>query len=163
MLSIKMLKPYYVKDDERYIRVVLAYQYFSLYVDGELYHFVPLEAKEIIIDRDKKKVHNVLDIFVFQRGKKMIYVSITDLLQLPDFLTHLNSIVRPYLNEKPEAKSNERKVDPVMKTKNQKEEMELDVLFKELEQLNFSRMIDMALDNRDRDTFFDLLDKKNFA
>ncbi|SEA38906.1 IDEAL domain-containing protein [Thalassobacillus cyri] len=153
MLSIKMLKPYYVKEDERFVRVVLAYQYFSLYVDGELYHFVPLEAKEIIIDRKKQKVHNVFDIFVFQRGKKMIYVAVTDLLQLPDFLTHLNSIVDPYLKEK-----SKFKVD-----KQNKNDEALEGLFEQLEQLNFNRMIDRALDNRDRETFYDLLGKKNFV
>ncbi|MFG6114714.1 IDEAL domain-containing protein [Halobacillus sp. MO56] len=152
MLSIKMLKPYYVKEDERFVRVVLAYQYFSLYVDEELYHFVPLEAKEIIIDRKKQKVHNVFDIFVFQRGKKMIYVAVTDLLQLPDFLTHLNSIVDPYLKEKSQSVDKQNENDEA-----------LEGLFEQLEQLNFNRMIDQALDNRDRETFYDLLEKKNFV
>ena len=45
-MLVKMLKPYYVKEDERFIRVVLAYQYFSLLIDEELYQFVPMEARD---------------------------------------------------------------------------------------------------------------------
>ncbi|MGP4077085.1 IDEAL domain-containing protein [Halobacillus sp. K22] len=140
MLNIKMLKPYYVKEDKRFIRVVLAYQYFSLFIDNELYQFVPMESREIIIDRQRKRVHNVFDIFVFQRGKNIVYVSVADLLQLPDFLQHLHSIVAPYYEK-----------EEVELTKPEEDETNEVVL--ELEKNNLRRLIDQAIDSEDRDTF----------
>ncbi|ELK44545.1 IDEAL domain-containing protein [Halobacillus sp. ACCC02827] len=147
MLNIKMLKPYYVKEDKRFIRVVLAYQYFSLFIDNELYQFIPMESREIIIDRNKKRVHNVFDIFVFQRGKKMVYVSVTDLLQLPEFITHLHTIVSPYYEEGIEI--------------SQQSSREVKELIRELEKNNLRRLIDRAIDEQDEDAFHLLTEKWN--
>ncbi|KHE73116.1 IDEAL domain-containing protein [Halobacillus sp. BBL2006] len=149
MLNIKMLKPYYVKEDKRFIRVVLAYQYFSLFIDNELYQFVPMESREIIIDRNRKRVHNVFDIFVFQRGKRMVYVSVTDLLQLPEFLTHLNSIIAPYYESE----------EQMYKDESLQEELE--ELVVELEKENLRRLIDQAIDNNDRESFLKLTETWN--
>lgn len=140
MLNIKMLKPYYVKEDKRFIRVVLAYQYFSLLIDGEIYQFVPVESREIIIDRSRKRVHNVFDIFVFQRGKKMVYVAIADLMHVPEFITHLQEIIEPYYEE-----------DRTLNEEPKVEEMKEVIL--ELEKANLRRLIDLSIDANDRDTF----------
>ncbi|RWZ59059.1 IDEAL domain-containing protein [Halobacillus fulvus] len=147
MLNIKMLKPYYVKEDKRFIRIVLAYQYFSLFIDNELYQFVPMESREIIIDRNRKRVHNVFDIFVFQRGKKMVYVSVADLLQLPEFLTHLHTIVAPYYDNEED------------QLKGQEAMEELQQVISELEKENLRRLIDSAIDQQDRDSFHVLSDQ----
>lgn len=140
MLNIKMLKPYYVKEDKRFIRVVLAYQYFSLFIDQELYQFVPMESREIIIDRRRKRVHNVFDIFVFQRGKKIVYVSVADLLAIPEFMTHLDSIVSPYYDDDEQLEGQE----------NMEEAKEIIV---ELEKENLRRLIDRSIDEQDRESF----------
>ncbi|MFC7062958.1 IDEAL domain-containing protein [Halobacillus seohaensis] len=140
MLNIKMLKPYYVKEDKRFIRVVLAYQYFSLLIDEELYQFIPMESREIIIDRKSKRVHNVLDIFVFQRGKRIVYVSVADLLNLPEFLTHLHSITSPYEAEK---------VEWIVEKTN----IEVEEVVTELEKENLLRLIDKAIDRNDKKAF----------
>ncbi|WP_173915578.1 IDEAL domain-containing protein [Halobacillus sp. Marseille-Q1614] len=147
MLNIKMLKPYYVKEDKRFIRVVLAYQYFSLFIDEELYQFIPMESREIIYDRESKRIHNVFDIFVFQRGKRTVYVSVADLLKLPDFLTHLHSIIMPFDTEKKE----------VIKV----EESQMEEIIVELEKENLRRLIDGALDDHDMNRFKELTDKWN--
>ncbi|GEN54662.1 IDEAL domain-containing protein [Halobacillus faecis] len=147
MLNIKMLKPYYVKEDKRFIRVVLAYQYFSLFIDNELYQFIPMESREIIIDRNRQRVHNVFDIFVFQRGKKMVYVSVSDLLQLPEFLKHLHSIVSPYYEEGIEI--------------SQQSSKEVKEIIRELEKNNLRRLIDKAIDQNDEDAFRLLTEKWN--
>ncbi len=141
-MLVKMLKPYYVKEDERFIRVVLAYQYFSLLIDEELYQFVPMEAREIIIDRERNRVHNVFDIFVFQRGKNMIYVSVGDLLKMPDFLARLNSIISPFIKEQEVAGESE----------------ETREIIKELEKNNLRRLIDQAIDKEDQTAFTTLTD-----
>ncbi|WP_163526928.1 IDEAL domain-containing protein [Halobacillus ihumii] len=139
MLNVKMLKPYYVKEDKRFIRVVLAYQYFSLFIDDELYQFIPKESREIIIDRKRKRVHNVFDIFVFQRGKRIVYVSVADLIALPDFLTHLHSITAPYYKEDVENLIEEK--------------TDIAAIIGELEKINLQRLIDQSLDLRDQDAF----------
>ncbi|MFD2922518.1 IDEAL domain-containing protein [Halobacillus naozhouensis] len=139
MLNVKMLKPYYVKEDKRFIRVVLAYQYFSLFIDDELYQFIPKESREIIIDRKRKRVHNVFDIFVFQRGKRIVYVSVADLIALPDFLTHLHSITAPYYKED---------VKNIIE-----EKTDIAAIIDELEKSNLQRLIDQSLDIRDHDAF----------
>ncbi|UOQ45679.1 IDEAL domain-containing protein [Halobacillus salinarum] len=144
-MLVKMLKPYYVKEDERFIRVVLAYQYFSIIIDEELYQFVPMESREIIIDRERERVHNVFDIFVFQRGKNMVYVSVTDLLQLPDFLARLNSIISPFIKDHEVVTESEE-------TKN---------VINELEKNNLRRLIDQAIDEKDQMAFTNLTDTWN--
>ncbi|MFD1020289.1 IDEAL domain-containing protein [Thalassobacillus hwangdonensis] len=144
-MTVKMLKPYYVKEDSHYTRIVLAYQYFSVLVDGQLYHFIPKESKEIIIDRKKNRIHNVYDIFVFQRGKKVIYVAVADLLVLPEFMTQIQSILKTH------DRIEEKEEDP----------SESIGLFEELEKGNLRRLIDKAIDNGDEVLFNQLTQKLN--
>lgn len=58
MFTVKMLRPYYIKADEDHVRVILAYQYFSLFINEKVYQFVPTKAKEIQISRRTQKVVN---------------------------------------------------------------------------------------------------------
>ncbi|WP_226037104.1 IDEAL domain-containing protein [Aquibacillus saliphilus] len=137
MLSVKMLKPYYVKEESDCIRVVLAYQYFSLSLDDKVYQFVPLEAREIRINRKTQKVENEEDVFVFQKGKEYSRVALTELLKLSDFLTHLNSIVQPYLNgDKTPIKTEE-----------------IDQVIIALEKENLKRLIDTSLEDKNYQDF----------
>lgn len=55
MVTVKMLKPYYIKTEEEYVRVILAYQYFSVVINKKVYQFIPVEANEIRINRKTKK------------------------------------------------------------------------------------------------------------
>lgn len=137
-----MLKPYYIKTDTQFIRVILAYQYFAIFMNGEVYQFIPKEEKEIKIDRTSQQVVNLDSKFAFQRGKDVIYISMTDLISLPDFLTQLHSIVESYYttNDTDKAASSER--------------AEIDILLDELERKNIYRLIDQALDERDEKTFY---------
>lgn len=139
VITVKMLKPYYVKEDQDCIRLVLAYQYFSILLDDKVYHFVPLESKEIKINRKTKKPENVSDYFVFQKGTKYSRIALSDLIKLPDFLTHLHSIVHPYLLSEPVSEPLEREEE-----KKVIEQLELE---------NAKRLIDVALDNRNYDAF----------
>ncbi|MRH41952.1 IDEAL domain-containing protein [Aquibacillus halophilus] len=145
MLSVKMLKPYYVKEESDCIRVVLAYQYFSLLLDDKVYQFVPLESREIRINRETQKVENEQDVFVFQKGKEYSRVALSELLKLSDFLTHLNSILQPYLNGD---------TTPI-------ETDEIDQVIIALERENLKRLIDMALEDKDYKDFKKYTDKLN--
>lgn len=139
MVTVKMLKPYYIKADTNNVRVILAYQYFSVLINKKVYQFIPVEAKEIRIDRSTQKVKNIDAKFAFQKGKDVVYVSMSELISLPDFLHQLHAIAEPYY--KKDAKSiNEQ-------------ENESAIIIEELERLNIKRLIDRALDERDKKTF----------
>ncbi|SFM24165.1 IDEAL domain-containing protein [Gracilibacillus orientalis] len=137
MLSVKMLKPYYVKEEGKHIRVVLAYQYFSLLMDDEVYHFVPLEAREIRINRDTQQIENENDVFVFQKGKKYNRIILSDLIKVNDFQEHLSTILSPYI---------------IMSQTDEKED-NIDHVIMELERSNLLRLIDRALEEHNPENF----------
>ncbi|SDQ24534.1 IDEAL domain-containing protein [Virgibacillus salinus] len=142
MVTVKMLKPYYIKADDNYVRVILAYQYFAVFINNKVYQFVPIESKEIRINRRTKKVENLGARFAFQKGKDIIYMAMSELISLPDFLVQLHSIADPYYLNK------EIKSEP---------NYESEAIIDELEQLNMKRLIDKALDNRDYEAFQSLV------
>lgn len=138
-----MLKPYYIKTDDKRIRVILAYRYFSILIDKKVYHFIPIEEKEIIIDRKTKRIINIEAKFAFQKDENIIFFTMAELISLPDFLLQLYFIVESYYAQD--------------KTGQKKEEsFEKDYVIEELERLNILRLIDRALDEHDQETF-DLL------
>lgn len=139
-----MLKPYYIKSDEKHVRVILAYRYFSIFINKHVYHFIPIDAKEIIINRKTKKVVNIDARFAFQREEDIIYISMKELITLPDFLIQLYFIVESYYAQ------NKMK-------KKEKTNPELDSFIKNLEQQNIMRLIDKALDERDAEKFYSLV------
>ncbi|GAA0589857.1 hypothetical protein GCM10009001_02250 [Virgibacillus siamensis] len=139
MVTVKMLKPYYIKADNDFIRVILAYQYFSVLIDEQVYQFVPTEAKEIRINRRTQKVENMGVRFAFQKGKDIAYLTMSELISLPDFLLQLDTIAQPYYFQE---KTNQKN--------------ETAIIIRELEQLNLRRLIDKSLDERDADTFHSL-------
>lgn len=140
-MIVKMLKPYYIKAETNHVRIVLAYQYFSVIIDNKVYQFVPIESKEIRIHRKTKKIVNIHDTFAFQRGKDVIFRKMTDLVAIPEFIYQLNSLAEPYFNKSP-------------KTTTKKES---DTIIEQLEKLNLSRLIDKALDTRDESSFYELV------
>src|SRR5699024_10777068 len=96
MVTVKLLKPYYIKMNSEYIRVILAYQYFSLNVNQKVYHFVPIEGQEILVNRKTKQVVNTETKFAFQKGKDIIYITMKKLTSLSDFMDQLEEIIKPY-------------------------------------------------------------------
>lgn len=136
-----MLKPYYIKMSEEYVRVILAYQYFSIVIHNQVYQFVPMEEKEIRISRRTQEVVNTDATFAFQRGKDIIYITMKKLISLPDFLIQLHSIVQPYYEQ------------PI--SDDESSENSEDVI-KQLERLNVKRLIDKALDEKDENAFYSL-------
>lgn len=146
MVTVKLLKPYYIKMSSEYIRIILAYQYFSLIINGNVYHFVPIKGKEIRINRKTKQVVNTETKFAFQKDKNIIYITMKKLTTLSDFMMQLNEIIKPYyeqpLLEDGEAVKKKEKHNQVI------EELELE---------NLKRLIDKALDERDKDKFEELV------
>lgn len=144
MVTVKMLKPYYIKTDAQRIRVILAYQYFSIFINKEVYHFVPIENNEIVIDRKTKRIVNMEDRFAFQKGKDITYFKMRELISLPDFLIQLFFIVESY-----DART--------QKNPKNKRIQETEFIIQELERLNTERLIDKALDEKDKKAFYSLV------
>ncbi|WP_174614294.1 IDEAL domain-containing protein [Virgibacillus ihumii] len=142
MVTVKMLKPYYIKADNDFIRVILAYQYFSVLIDEQVYQFVPTEAKEIRINRKTQKVENMGARFAFQKGKDIVYLTMSELISLPDFLLQLETIAQPYYFKGEENTNNHNN--------------ETAVTIRKLEKMNLQRLIDKSLDERDEELFHSL-------
>ncbi len=145
MVTVKMLKPYYVKTEEKYVRIILAYQYFSVMINKKVYQFIPVEANEIRINRKTKRVENTDAIFAFQNGKDVVNVPMAKLISIPDFLKQLHSIAESYYhNESTISKTDQEKATHLF--------------IHELERDNIKRLIDMALDARDENAFKELVE-----
>jgi IDEAL domain len=142
VISVKMLKPYYIKADDHYVRIILAYQYFSVIINKRVYQFIPIEGKEIRINRRTRKVENVGSRFAFQKGKDIVYMTMTELISLPDFLTQLHNIVKPYYEGYEEVDQHQ---------------FENKLVIEELEKLNIKRLIDQALDEKNEEKFRELV------
>ncbi|MFZ3576887.1 IDEAL domain-containing protein [Virgibacillus sp. DJP39] len=142
MLTVKMLKPYYIKAEDDHVRVILAYQYFALFINEKVYQFVPTKEKEIQINRRTRKVVNTDALFAFQKGKDVIQVAMSELVSIPDFLLQLNEIAKPYYTS-----------ESVEEDDNLYKENEIAIIMGELEYENVKRLIDHSLDKRDKKAF----------
>lgn len=132
--------------NSEYIRVILAYQYFTLLIDKKLYHFVPIEGREILINRKTKKVVNTETKFAFQRDNDIIYITMKKLTSLVDFMDQLGEIIKPYYE------------NPLVVYKDDtKFSAETNQLIKQLEEENIKRLIDQSLDDRDANKFKELV------
>lgn len=147
MVTVKTLRPYYIKVDSRAIRVILAYQYFSVLINDELYQFIPIEAKEIRINRKTRKVENIGARFAFQKDKDIIYIAMTKLISLPDFLLQLYSIVESHFAK--EEEKIDHRVNEI--------DHNLSEFIQQLEEENIKRLIDYSLDKGDEESFKQLV------
>ncbi|MEK3978725.1 transcriptional regulator [Psychrobacillus sp. FSL K6-2836] len=136
MILVQLMKPFYTKYEGNSIKMVFAYQYFSIRKDDELFHFIPVEGKEIILNAQTLQVENLSEVFVFQKGNRFIRLPLYQLLLVSDIHTHLQTILE-------EANQDTQEV-PIEGTE---EVIEL------LEQLNLERMFDFALTTRDESLF----------
>ncbi|GIO23857.1 IDEAL domain-containing protein [Oceanobacillus sp. J11TS1] len=143
MVTVKMLKPYYVKTEEKYIRIILAYQYFSIIINKKVYQFIPVKSTEVRLNRKSKQIENVEDVFAFQNGKEVLTISMSQLISIPEFLKMLHRIAESYyLPEDTETISEQQQA--------------FNQLINGLEYENLRRLIDMAIDHGDKEKFLEL-------
>ena len=133
MLLVQLMKPFYTKLEGDRIKLVFAYQYFSVKKDDELFHFIPVEAKEIIVHAESLQVQNLSDIFVFQNGNRFIRLPLYQLLLVSDIHLHLQTIIETNVHMELSSSSLETAAEAIQ----------------ELEQKNYERMIDYALLHKD--------------
>src|SRR5699024_10755344 len=147
MVTVDILNPYYIKISSEYIRVILAYQYFSLLINNKVYHFVPIEGQEILVNRKTKQVVKTETKFAFQKGKDVIYMTMKKLSSLSDVMDQVESIVDPYYV----------KSDMLPSTKDGLN-IDTEELIKEMEEQNVKRLIGFAIDERDEQDFHQWID-----
>lgn len=144
MLKIRRIEPFYTKRDGDRLKLVFAYQYFSILKDEELFHFIPVEGKEIIINLNTLQIENLSDVFVFQKGSRFIRLPLYQLLLVSNIHDHLQVILSDL-----ELEDETKKVYTAAS-------QEVTELLENLEEENRLRMIDFALENRDEKLFNDL-------
>ncbi|MFJ7934338.1 transcriptional regulator [Sporosarcina sp. NPDC096371] len=144
MLSVQRMTPFYTSQEDFRLRLVFAYQYFSIIKGGEVFQFVPSEGKEIVINVKSLQVENLGEVFVFQRGSRFIRLPLYQLLLISDLHIHLTTILEGTLEigtEIPEI--------VVLEAVGVIEQLEID---------NKYRMIDYALDTNNPNMFNELVE-----
>ncbi|GED20787.1 transcriptional regulator [Kurthia gibsonii] len=149
MLKIRRIEPFYTKRDGDRLKLVFAYQYFSILKDDELFHFIPVEGKEIIINLQTLQIENLSDVFVFQKSSRFIRLPLYQLLLVSNIHDHLQKILED-LELSTETKRAQNNINE-----------ETAQLVNEMEDMNRLRMIDYALDHKDQEMFEQLMDDDN--
>lgn len=142
MLEVKRMEPFYTKRDGARLKMVFAYQYFSIIKDDELFHFIPVEGKEIVINLSSLQIENLSEVFVFQKGSRFIRLPLYQLLLVSNIHDHLELILDELELKQGEQFSSTSK--------------EIEILIEEFENLNRLRLIDYALEVRDEELFYQL-------
>ncbi len=142
MLSVKRMTPFYTSKEDFRLRLVFAYQYFSILKGSEVFQFVPIEGKEIVINMKSLQVENLGEVFVFQRGSRFIRLPLYQLLLISDLHMHLSTVLEGIFQLAPELSEPQAR--------------EIEQLIGELELGNRLRMIDYALETNDKNLFTEL-------
>ncbi|MBE1555675.1 transcriptional regulator [Sporosarcina limicola] len=145
MLSIQRITPFYTSQEDFRLRLVFAYQYFSIFKRGEVFQFIPSEGKEIIINMKSLQVENSGEIFVFQRGNRFIRFPLYQLLIISDLPMYLRTII-------------ERVVNTNAGTSTEVEIPEAIEIIRQFEAANRLRMIDYALETNNILLFNELME-----
>ncbi|MCG7337367.1 transcriptional regulator [Sporosarcina sp. ACRSM] len=144
MLSIQRVTPFFTSQEDFRLRLVFAYQYFSIVKGGEVFQFIPSEGKEIVINMKSLQVENLGEVFVFQRGNRFIRLPLYQLLLISDLHTHLAIILEGAVNMETEEKMPEVVI------------LEAEGIIEQLEAENRLRMIDYALETDNVQMFNEL-------
>ncbi|MEY9977770.1 transcriptional regulator [Lysinibacillus sp. RC79] len=149
MMQVQYMKPFYTKITGDKLRLVFAYQYFSILKENEIFHFIPIEGKEMIINLNTQQIENISEVFVFQKGNRFIRLPLYQLLLITNVHEHLTPILES-ATPKPQL--------PLVSSVTLGE---VDQLIAELEQQNIDYLIDQALLDNNKALFFELLQQKN--
>ncbi len=144
MLSVQRVTPFFTSQEDFRLRLVFAYQYFSIVKGGEVFQFIPSEGKEIVINTKSLQVENLGEVFVFQRGNRFIRLPLYQLLLVSDLHSHLSIILEGTVTMETDEKMPEVVI------------MEAEELIGRLESENRSRMIDYALETDNLQMFNEL-------
>lgn len=147
MITVSFMKPFYTKVAGKKLRLVFAYQYFSIMKDDEVFHFIPIEGKEMVVNLETREVENLSTVFVFQRGNKFIRMPLYQLLLVSNINEHLTPLVD-------EAGGVTRELVE------QGFSSEVRDLLLSIREFNINSLIDTALDEKDEQRFYELVNLK---
>lgn len=142
MIQVQYMKPFYTKVKGDKLRLVFAYQYLSITKEDEIFHFIPIEGKEMIINIKTSQIENSNEVFVFQKGNRFIRLPLYLLWLISDVQAHIAPII----------KSNSPSREHTELTWEEAEE-----LITTLEQENLNRLVNQALLDNNKELFFELL------
>ena len=74
MMQVQYMKPFYTKVTGDKLRLVFAYQYFSILKENEIFHFIPIEGKEMIINMKTQQIENLSEV-LFSKRKSLYSVT----------------------------------------------------------------------------------------
>lgn len=155
MLSIQFMQPFYTKVTSHTLRLVFAYQYFSIKLkhDGRIFHFIPIEGREMKFNLSTMQVENANEVFVFQQGTRFVRVPLNQLILAPNIQEFLMPIIEKNVSEFNKLAQTSTNDDEFCS------QVEETITYMELE--NFNRLIDYALEVGDKEGFMKLTDKFN--
>jgi len=149
MMQVQYMKPFYTKISGDKLRLVFAYQYFSILKENEIFHFIPIEGKEMIINLHTQQIENLSEVFVFQKGNRFIRLPLYQLLLITNVHEHLTPILES-ATPKPQL--------PLVSSTTVGE---IEQLITEIEHRNIDYLIDQALLDYNEALFFELLHQKS--
>ena len=150
MIQVQFMKPFYTKISGTKLRLVFAYQYFSITKDDEIFHFIPIEGKEMIVDLGTMQVENLSEVFVFQRGNRFVRLPLYQLLLVSNVHDYLMPIIESAAPNQHQVKLRE----------GNKFNEEVEGILREIEEANLARLIDDALASRNKKLFQHLMIEK---
>lgn len=143
MIQVQYMKPFHTKVKDNKLRLVFAYQYFTVMKEGELFHFIPIEGKEMIINMDTGQIENMSEVFVFQKGNRFIRMPLYQLMLISNIHEHLEPILKS--------------CSPRSTDHSEVTYTELCAIVQALEEKNYEYLIDQALLNKDEELFYKLI------
>lgn len=152
MIQVNYMKPFYTKLTARKLRLVFAYQYFSVVKDNELYYFVPIEGKEMIVNLDTMQIENLAEVFVFQKGNRFLRLPLYQLMLMSNIQEHLLPMLEEVIAKANDVPQQQPAPPPAVD--------EPSAFEQELTKRNYDYLIDCALDSNDEAAFHKLVDAK---
>lgn len=143
MIQVQYMKPFHTKVKGNKLRLVFAYQYFTVMKEGELFHFIPIEGKEMIVNMDTGQIENMSEVFVFQKGNRFIRMPLYQLMLISNIHEHLEPILKS--------------CSPRSTDHSEVTYTELCAIVQALEEKNYEYLIDQALLNKDEELFYKLI------
>lgn len=136
-----MLKPCQVQVNRDNIFILLKDSYFTMEIDKNIYEFVDQKERKVIVNRETGKIENTDSMMAFKKEDNIVYIALSELTLMPEFLIEIYYIAKPYYKNK------------------QKRTLanETDFIISELEQQNIKRLIDRALDEKNKKEFHELI------
>lgn len=172
-MQVQYLKPFYTKVTGDKLRIVFAHQYLSILKDNLIFHFIPTEDKEIIINLNTQQVENPLDIFVFQSGNRFVRLPLIQFFEITNTYDFINPILHNemkklgYNLEEILIEVNTEKIDLAVQGSRKCEysipdkfKPETNKLITELTQYNKENLINVYLDDKNFDGLNEFLSRE---